>query len=97
MLKERDHRFDFKEEQPALDAKNRYDKERKYVLVSMTLTDVQQSLTTTNGNDRRKSGTTTSNEKPEFARDTLHAVKLYFQRQGDLRVQRISILLLKIP
>jgi len=56
---------------------------QEYALVSMTLTEVQEALLEIEeSSDQEGSSTVT------FAPDTLHALKLYFQRQGDLRIQR---------
>lgn len=72
--------------QSALGTANNYKgKREKYVLVSLTLTEVHEALTKVEGeqvHNNAMDGTL------EFSSDSLHALKLYFQRQGDLRVQR---------
>lgn len=57
----------------------------KYSFVGMTLSEIQDALTKTEGDDF---GQDDLGGNVTFAVDTLHALKLYFQRQGDLRVQR---------
>jgi regulator of PEP synthase PpsR (kinase-PPPase family) len=73
-------------------------REQKYSLVTMTLAEVQDALTHHQQTERKTGADHESQEKEEdyhpvedaisFTSDTVHALKLYFQCQGDLRVQR---------
>lgn len=64
----------------------------KYSLVSMTLAELQHALTQNEQESTRAQDSSSSSDAcsddVSFAPDTLYALKLYFQRQGDLRVQR---------
>jgi hypothetical protein len=66
---------------------------QKYSFVTMTLAELLDALTHHAEGQHPKARQQEDDQRPieetiSFTHDTLHALKLYFQRQGDLRVQR---------